>query len=86
MWCEPSAGPYEPQDQMKIRRGWQQTGMPNDFDMELFEGDLERIMPHMEIALERVPCAVNGGIKDIINGPVSWAPGKRVLAAAPLPF
>lgn len=29
---------------MKLRDGWHASGMPGDFGMELFEGDLERIM------------------------------------------
>lgn len=77
-------GPYEPEKDMKLREGWQKDGMPNDFGMELFEGDLDRIMPHLEIAMERVPAAINGGIKDVINGPVSWSPdGQPIVGPQP---
>jgi len=51
---------------------------------ELFEGDLERIMPWMETALERMPLFAEAGIKKIINGAIPHTPdGNPLLGPAP---
>ena len=44
------------------------------FEKDLFPGDLERLMPHVEAAMRRVPSFETAGIKDIINGPISYTP------------
>jgi len=49
-------------------------GVPESFEKDLFPGDLERIMPHVEDAMHRVPSFEHAGIKDIVNGPISYAP------------
>ena len=49
-------------------------GVPSTFEKDLFPGDLERLMPHVEAAMARVPSFENAGIKDIVNGPISYAP------------
>ncbi len=49
-------------------------GVPASFEKDLFPGDLERIMPHVEAAMHRVPSFENAGIKDIVNGPISYTP------------
>ncbi len=49
-------------------------GVPPTFEKDLFPGDLERLMPHVEAAMKRVPSFENAGIKDIVNGPISYAP------------
>ena len=49
-------------------------GVPLTFEKDLFEGDLERLMPHVEAAMARVPSFENAGIKDIVNGPISYTP------------
>ena len=49
-------------------------GVPDTFEKDLFEGDLERLMPHVEAAMARVPSFENAGIKDIVNGPISYTP------------
>ena len=49
-------------------------GVPNTFEKDLFPGDLERLMPHVEACMARVPSFETAGIKDIVNGPISYAP------------
>tara|TARA_B100001123_G_scaffold450351_1_gene620592 strand:- start:1240 stop:3684 length:2445 start_codon:yes stop_codon:yes gene_type:complete len=49
-------------------------GVPDTFEKDLFPGDLERLMPHVEAAMFRVPSFENAGIKDIVNGPISYTP------------
>lgn len=41
---------------------------------ELFEGDLERISPWLEKALERMPIFARAGIKRIVNGAIPHTP------------
>ena len=49
-------------------------GVPPTFEKDLFPGELERLMPHIEAATRRVPSFENAGIKDIVNGPISYTP------------
>jgi dimethylglycine dehydrogenase len=49
-------------------------GVPTSFEKDLFPGALERLMPHVEAAIHRVPSFEHAGIKDIINGPISYTP------------
>ena len=49
-------------------------GVPESFEKDLFPGELERLMPHVEAAINRVPAFAEVGIKDIINGPIAYTP------------
>lgn len=49
-------------------------GVPSSFEKDLFPGALERLMPHVEGCINRVPSFQNAGIKDIVNGPISYSP------------
>ena len=49
-------------------------GVTPGFEKDLFPGDLERLMPHVEAAMARVPSLAEVGIKDIVNGPISYTP------------
>jgi len=49
-------------------------GVPDWFGRSLFPGDLDRLLPHVEAATRRVPALENCGIKDIVNGPISYTP------------
>ena len=49
-------------------------GVPDTFEKDLFPGNLDRITPHVEAAMHRVPSFKHVGIKDIINGPISYTP------------
>ncbi|NBC23471.1 MAG: FAD-dependent oxidoreductase [Gammaproteobacteria bacterium] len=58
-------------------------GVPETFGQDLFPGDLERLMPHVEAAIARVPIFAECGIKDIVNGPISYTPdGNPLLGPA----
>ena len=49
-------------------------GVPDWFGKSLFEGDLERLLPHVEAATRRVPALEHCGLKTIVNGPISYTP------------
>ncbi|HEY1725084.1 MAG TPA: FAD-dependent oxidoreductase [Steroidobacteraceae bacterium] len=49
-------------------------GVPDWFGKSLFEGDLERLLPHVEAATRRVPALETCGLKDIVNGPIAYTP------------
>ncbi|CEM35624.1 unnamed protein product [Vitrella brassicaformis CCMP3155] len=78
-------GPYESKESMcmAMDREWKE-GPPKDFASELFPGDLDRLLPHIERATELVPVVETAGIKAIVNGPVSWPPdGNALLGPVP---
>ncbi len=62
-------GPYEKGAPARFA-----DGVPDWFGKSLFEGDIERLAPHVEAAVRRVPALADLGIKDIINGPISYTP------------
>ena len=62
-------GPYEAGAPARFA-----DGVPDWFGKSLFDGDLERLIPHVEAAQRRVPALANCGIKDVVNGPISYAP------------
>ena len=49
-------------------------GVPATFEKDLFPGDLDRLMPHVEATINRVPSFETAGIKDIVNGPIAYTP------------
>lgn len=58
-------------------------GVTKGFEKDLFPGDLERLMPHVEACMQRVPSFENTGIKDIVNGPIAYTPdGNPVVGPA----
>jgi dimethylglycine dehydrogenase len=62
-------GPYEKGAPARFA-----DGVPATFGRELFEGDLDRLLPHVEAAMKRVPCLEHCGIKTIVDGPISYTP------------
>jgi len=62
-------GPYEKGAPARFA-----DGVPDWFGRSLFPGDLDRLVPHVEAAMRRVPALENCGIKDIVNGPISYTP------------
>jgi dimethylglycine dehydrogenase len=62
-------GPYEAGAPARFA-----DGVPDWFGKSLFEGDLERLLPHIEAAQRRVPSLAACGIKDIVNGPIAYTP------------
>ena len=58
-----------------ISEAWQPDGLPPwDSDSELFTDDLERLMPWLGRAMERMPIFESAGIKRIVNGAISHSP------------
>ena len=54
-----------------LAEAWPPRGLPEwEADSELFDDDLDRLMPWLERALERMPIIENAGIKRIVNGAI----------------
>jgi dimethylglycine dehydrogenase len=62
-------GPYE-----KGAPAWAVDGVPDSFGQELLPPDIERLEPHIEAAIRRVPIFGKAGIKDCVNGPIPYTP------------
>ncbi len=72
-------GGYEPNPMP-----WALNGVPDPFDFQLLENDLEHFEPLLELAAGRVPAMQTAGIKQFINGPESFTPdGNFILGEAP---
>lgn len=67
-------GPYE-----KNGLPWAIDGVPAEFGMELLPPELERIESIAADAMNRVPAAAEGGIKTIVNGPITFTPDANPL-------
>lgn len=78
-------GPYEYSEAMQLApEDWRKTGMPNEYANFLFEGDVERLMPHLERAMEVLPQVGEVGMKTVLNGPTMWpADGNHLVGPAP---
>ena len=50
-----------------------------DFAQELLEPDLDRISPSLEIGFKHFPAYENAGIRQVINGPFTFAPDGNPL-------
>ena len=71
-------GPYE-----KGAPACYLDGPSKDSEYELFQEDLERLMPHVETAIERVPAFGEVGIKKIYNGAIAYTPdGSPIVGPA----
>ncbi len=58
-----------------MTEAWAPNGFPPwDSDSELFPDDLERLMPWLGHAMERLPVLENAGIKRIVNGAIPHPP------------
>ena len=58
---------------------WSEKTTPWDFGHELLEPDLDRIAPSLEVGFEHFPAFQNAGIRQIINGPFTFAPDGNPL-------
>lgn len=59
-------------------------GPDEDSEYELFQEDLDRLMPHIETAVERVPYFGEAGIKKVYNGAIAYTPdGNPIIGPAP---
>ena len=68
-------GIYQPRDPNEV---WEE-GVPWDAENELFEPDLDRIMPWLENSMERMPVLNNVGIKRVVHGAISIPPDGGML-------
>jgi dimethylglycine dehydrogenase len=58
-------------------------GPSDDSEYELFEADLERLEPHIETAMERVPAFGEVGVKNVYNGAICYTPdGSPIVGPA----
>ena len=67
-------GTYE-----KACKPWSPKETPWDFGHELLPEDIDRIAPSLEVGFEHFPAFANAGIKQIINGPFTFAPDGNPL-------
>lgn len=72
-------GTYE-----KACKPWSPVTTPWDFGHELLAPDLERIAPSLEVGFRHFPGIENAGIKQVINGPFTFAPDGNPLVG-PVP-
>ena len=58
-------------------------GPSDDSEYELFQEDLERLMPHIESAIARVPAFAEVGVKKVYNGAIAYTPdGSPIIGPA----
>ena len=88
---DPSASAYYRQEQTSALIGIYETkdatqawptqgGMPAwESDSELFEADFDRVLPHFEKVLERMPIWADAGIKSVVNGAIPHTPDDNPL-------
>lgn len=69
-------GPYETYG----AKPWALDGMDWNFDRQLFDGDLERLMPFLDRCIELVPTFGEVGVSTVINGPITHTPDDNILA------
>jgi len=72
-------GTYE-----KDCRPWMPKETPWSFGHELLESDLDRITPELEVGFTHFPAFNDAGIKQVINGPFTFAPDGNPLVG-PIP-
>jgi dimethylglycine dehydrogenase len=67
-------GTYE-----KAGKPWSEQSTPWTFGHELLEPDIDRIAPSLEVGFRHFPAFQRTGIKQIINGPFTFAPDGNPL-------
>jgi len=67
-------GTYE-----KACKPWSPKETPWDFPQELLPAEIDRIAPSLEVGFEHFPAFQNAGIKQVINGPFTFAPDGNPL-------
>ncbi|MES0045092.1 FAD-dependent oxidoreductase [Mesorhizobium sp. M0091] len=67
-------GTYE-----KANKVWSEFQTPWNFGHELLEPDIDRIAPSLEVGFRHFPAFERTGIKQIINGPFTFAPDGNPL-------
>ena len=72
-------GPYE-----KGAPACYVNGPSSDSEYELFPVDLDRLAPHIETAIARVPAFGEVGVKKVYNGAIAYTPdGSPIVGPAP---
>ncbi|MGC6484698.1 MAG: GcvT family protein, partial [Candidatus Puniceispirillales bacterium] len=67
-------GPYE-----KDAKTWSIDGVPPEFGADLMPPDLDAVEDIITMAMERIPALGDGGIKSVINGPITFTPDANPL-------
>lgn len=67
-------GPYEAEAQV-----WSVDGVPPEFGADLMPPDLDRVEHIIEAAMARIPALATGGVKTVINGPITFSPDANPL-------
>ncbi|MCO5084650.1 MAG: FAD-dependent oxidoreductase [Rhizobiaceae bacterium] len=67
-------GTYE-----RANKPWSEHETPWNFGHELLEPDIDRIAPSLEVGFRHFPAFQKAGIKQIINGPFTFAPDGNPL-------
>ena len=62
-----------------VARPWAPDGIPEDFAFGDIPPDWDRMYPHIERAMARVPCLLDAGIKLLFCGPESFTPDHNYL-------
>ena len=71
-------GPYE-----RGAPACYEDGPSTDAEYELFQEDIERLMPHIESAMRRVPIFAEVGVKEVYNGAIAYTPdGSPIVGPA----
>lgn len=67
-------GPYEKDAQV-----WSVDGVPPAFGAELMPPDLDRVEHILMAAMARIPALETGGVKSVVNGPITFTPDANPL-------
>jgi dimethylglycine dehydrogenase len=67
-------GTYE-----QAAKPWSPVETPWDFGSQLLKPDLDRITPEMSVASKHIPSMATTGIKQVVNGPFTFAPDGNPL-------
>ncbi len=67
-------GPYEKEPQV-----WSVDGVPPGFGADLMPPDLDRVEHIIMAAIARIPALETGGVKSVINGPITFTPDANPL-------
>src|SRR5258707_8092471 len=67
-------GPYEKGAPARFA-----DGVPDSVGKSLFDGDLDRVVAHIQAAQRRLPALANFWIKEIIHCPISYTPAGSPL-------
>ena len=68
-------GPYE----MEGVQAWALDGVDWGFDMELLPPDIDRLTPHLELVMKRLPAFADAGIKQVVSGMITHTPDGTFL-------